>query len=294
MSLLETPERAIQSFERLHGLRVTVHDLGGTLWPFLSQDRFMHRHALCQAVKVTHSHACMEFDITQLRREIDAHTEGRVQVCFAGLVEFVVPVFRKGVLDCVLFAGPRLLDKGLTQITRDAQPKPVKKFWPVSMPLPALVGETEAQDLLEALRQLAARLERFYSERDQSGARSTGENSPNYVSYRDATATRRTAIQRFILNRHTEPVRLLDLARALDLSEGRTAHAVRESCGKTFVELLTETRLRTACGLLRHTRLSILETAVRSGFGDLSHFHRCFRTAFTCTPLQFRKRGDTA
>ena len=39
MEFFEVPEQAIQAYERIHGLHVTVHDLGGTLWPYLLPER---------------------------------------------------------------------------------------------------------------------------------------------------------------------------------------------------------------------------------------------------------------
>ncbi|MBI3829469.1 MAG: helix-turn-helix domain-containing protein [Planctomycetes bacterium] len=281
------PEQAIQAFEQIHGLRVTVHDLAGNLWPHLSPERFQHTHALCQAVKVFHPERCVEFGITQMRRQLPNQPDGRVQVCFAGLVEFVVPVFRRSALAWVLFAGPRLAGKGLAGAVRDTQPPARPSVWPKGTAMPEPVDDAEAQLILEALRQLAARLERWSLEGERAGG-------PHRDRFADSLATRRAAIQRFIHTSHRAPVRLADLAERLNLSESRAAHAVKEVCGSTFVALLTEARLRTATGLLRHTNLGVLEIALRSGFGDASRFHRCFRARFKTTPLQYRKRAETA
>ena len=84
-------------------------------------------------------------------------------------------------------------------------------------------------------------------------------------------------------------MRLQDLAEVLHLSESRAGHAVKEACGETFLKLLTEARLRTAANLLHHTNLSILDVALRSGFGEISHFHRSFRERFKTSPLKYRK-----
>ncbi|MCW8132632.1 MAG: helix-turn-helix domain-containing protein [Planctomycetota bacterium] len=292
MDLFAVPELAVQNFERLHGLRVTVHDLAGNLWPYLSPERFQHVHPLCQAVKVFHPKRCIDFGITQMRRQLPNQPDGRVQVCFAGLVEWVVPVFRRGGLMWVIFAGPRLAADDLRQAVRDPQPPPDRRVWPKGTPMPPKVGDEDAQVVLEALRQLAARLERWHAEREQSGTKAPERPPVRRDGFVDDFATRRAAIQRFVQMRHTAPVRLADLAEQLNLSESRAAHAVKEVCGKTFVEMLTEARLRTASGLLRHTNLDILDVALRSGFGDVSHFHRCFRTRFKSTPLKYRKQAE--
>jgi len=261
-----------------------------TLWPFLPPERFQHAHPLCQAVKVFHADRCVEFGITQLRRDLAARPEGRVQVCFAGLVEVVVPVFRRGALEWVLFAGPRRPGRDLRDVVRDTQPPPSRTVWPKRTVLPEPAGEAEAQTLLEALRQLAARLERWDAERERSGART--HDTPRKDSFPDALASRLALIRRFVQNRHTHPVRLADLAETLRLSESRAAHAVKEVTGRTFIELLTEARLRTAANLLLHTSLPVLDVSLRSGFGEVSHFHRSFRRRFNVTPLKYRKRSE--
>jgi len=291
MDLFDVPEHAIQAFERIHGLRVTVHDLAGTLWPFIAPDRFQHTQPLCQAVKVLHPERCVAFGVTGMRRDLSNRPEGRVQVCFAGLVECVVPVFRRSALEWVLFAGLRLPGRDLATLVRDPQPPPARNVWPRGTPMPQPMGEAEAQTLLEALRQLAARLERWNLEREQAGARAMPK-ATSRDGFTDDLATRAALIRRFMQASHTAPVRLADLAERLGLSESRAAHAVREVCGQTFVELLTEARLRTAANLLRHTNLGVLEVALRSGFGDISNFHRCFRRRFKLTPLRYRKLAE--
>lgn len=294
MDFFSVPERAIEAFERLTATRVTVHDLRGSLQPFLPPERFQHMHPLCCAMKINHSDACIDFDATRLRREISAAPEGRVQMCFAGLVECVVPVFQNRELDWVLFAGPRLRGTALSCATRDDAPPPRTSPWPCRTPLPSAINDAEAQSLLENLRQLAARLQLWHAQRPMSGAGTGLASARAPQAAADPLATRRAQIRSFIHARHTQPVRLEDLAEVLHLSESRAGHAVREACGKTFLKLLTEARLRTAAGLLQHTNVPVLEVGLRSGFGEISHFHRSFRTRFKLSPLQYRKQSEAA
>lgn len=282
------PEQALRAFERLTGLNATVHDLAGTLVPFLPPERFIHTHPLCTAVKVCHAAACVDFGVHRMNREIADQPDGRVQVCFAGLVEFVVPVFMKKTLAWVLFAGPRTPGKRLHRAVRDTQPPPRPKPWPKSAKLPAPVDDDEAQAILEQLRQLAARLRLWALDLEWSGA---PVPSPKAYAFPDDFAQRRAAVRRFVHHRHAAPVKLADLAEFLKLSESRAAHAVKEVTGQTFVALLTEARLRSAAGLLRHTSLAVPDVALRSGFNDLSHFHRAFKKRFATTPHRYRKEA---
>jgi AraC-like DNA-binding protein len=290
MDLFAVPEQAIQAFERLSGLRVTVHDLRGTLWPLIEPVRTQHNHHFCKVVRTNHPEACVAFCVTRLRREIPNHPAGRVQVCHAGLVEFVIPVFRKKQLEWVLFAGPRVAGKKLQQAARDTAPPPARGWKQGDTVAPATVNDDEAQVLLENLRQLGARLREWAAEMESTGLKAAGPKD----SFRDDLASRRALIRNFIYSQHTQPVRLADLAERLHLSESRATHAVRETCGATFVDLLTEARLRTASALLTHTSLPVLEVALRSGFAEVSHFHRCFRSRFNVTPLQYCKQAETS
>jgi AraC-like DNA-binding protein len=291
MDPFSVPEQAIQAFERLSDTRVSVHDLVGTLIPFLPPERFRHIHPLCAAVKVHHGESCIDFSIRRLRREISSQPDGRVQVCFAGLVEFVVPVFQRRQLEWVFFAGPRTPGRKLRNAVRDTNPLPKPSPWPAGTAMPPPIDDAEAQTILENLRQLAARLRVWSTEMQTSGA---SYKTPGLDAFSDDLATRRARIRYFISTRHTNPARLADLAELLHLSESRAGHAVKEACGQTFSKLINEARLRTASGLLQHTNLSVLEIALRSGFEEISHFHRCFRARFKTTPLQYRKQSESA
>ena len=283
------PEVAIVAFERAHNLRVTVHDLHGSLWPFLAPHRFQHEQPICQAIKhLGRQNLCVRWEITGLRREAATIPEGRVQVCHAGLVEWAVPVFNDNQLDWVLFAGVRSVAPGLVAAYDEHRPLP-DHFWQdkAGFNHPAPVDNEEATWLLEHLRQLAARLRLWRLDNEAAGQNLVA--GTRFPIPSDNIAARRTLILRFIAARHTEAVRLADLARQLGLSEGRASHAIGESCGATFQELVIQARLRTAMGLLRHSGLSVQEIALRSGFNSSRQLHRLFQRETGTSPLQYRK-----
>ncbi len=63
---------------------------------------------------------------------------------------------------------------------------------------------------------------------------------------------------------------------------------MREACGESFITLLTEIRLRTAAGLLRHTSLPVTQVMQQSGFGNRAHFHQVFKQRFASSPGKYR------
>lgn len=67
----------------------------------------------------------------------------------------------------------------------------------------------------------------------------------------------------------------------------------RAQTGRSFLEHLTELRLTHAAKLLAENRHSIIGAAFSSGYGDLSHFYRLFRTRFGHPPRTWlENRGE--
>lgn len=282
----DTPERAIQAFEQHSGLQVVVHDLGSTLGPFLQPERFRHRSPCCIAVKARHDWACVDFEITRLREELPDFPEGRYHRCHAGFVEWVVPVFLKGRLAWVLFAGQRRAARQFPGLILDG--RATRETSPASERL-AVVDETRAESLLESLRQLRSRLLEWHAQAVSLLKKTRASESGGTADM----AGRRRLIQRFLHANHAGDARLADLAKELRLGESRASHLVKSLFGRSYVGLLNEQRLRTAAALLRESSLSVVDVCLASGFKELSHFHRQFRRRFGATPLKYRREVRT-
>ncbi|CAN5434166.1 hypothetical protein BH09VER1_BH09VER1_51990 [soil metagenome] len=282
--LLETPEWAIQAFEKLTGLRVAVHDLSASLWPFLQPERFRHRSACCVAVKARHDWACVDFEITRLHRDILDSPDGRFHTCHAGFMEWVLPVVINDRLAWILFAGQARATGPFQHLRHDIRRTSSKA--PRSADLPG-IDESRADIILEGLRQLRTRLLEWHGVASALSRHAPGAKSGPSKELAD----RRMLIQSILYRSHTSGGTLADLARALHLGESRTSHLVKELFGCSYVRLLNRLRLRTAARLLRESSLSIVEVCHGSGFQDLSHFHRSFQKRFSTTPLKYRRQS---
>lgn len=289
--MYDVPERSIAAFERIHGLRVAIHDLVGQLWAHMAPERFMHASALCDAAKAyDRGVRCIYLETRVLREQLAQTPDGRFHVCHAGLVEWVVPVFDDTRLAWVIFAGSRMPAPSLS-LERLGTPSPDIR-WPPRLQLPPQVAIGEAEDILEHLRQLACRLsvwaaEQKSDQRLQSHLYAAG-NSPE-----QQLMERGLLIRRLIALRHKDSFTLGDLASRLSLSESRTSHLVRQTCGATFQDLLTRARLKTAMGLLRTSDMPVADVALYSGFRDIAHFHRVFRRIAGLSPGAYRMRCST-
>lgn len=93
------------------------------------------------------------------------------------------------------------------------------------------------------------------------------------------------------LDVHLEQETSLDvLAAEFGLSRSLLTRIFRRHTGTSVVHYVNARRLEKAAALLTGARpASITETALESGFANLSHFHRRFKAAFGLTPAEFRR-----
>ena len=74
-------------------------------------------------------------------------------------------------------------------------------------------------------------------------------------------------------------------------------HTSKRGCFRLFQKYLHTTptayirscRLQKACATLTSTSDSMTQIALNCGFGTSSHFGKCFRDTFGCTPLEYRR-----
>lgn len=274
----DLPEHAMRCFEAATGLAVCCHDPTRVIWRFLEPRRMQHNFHLCLLAKRSRQAACDRSCTARWRPALAERTGGVVKRCHAGLVEWAVPIHDEGGrLWTVVFAGARSAGPGLVlDLDEPLQPAPWTR--PAARLPP--VGEEEAARILELLRQLAARLDRWRR-----------EDLPRLAAPVAAGRGRREEIHVWIQQHHHRDVGLADLARHLGLSGDRAGHAVSECCGAGFTALLIRERLRTAADLLRRTDLPVREIAAHSGFRNRANFHQQFRAATGATPGRYRRSG---
>lgn len=320
----DLPLHAMEIYEKSTGLSVSLHVRDVRIWQMLPPSRSWHGSPICRAVKQFDDAGCMAFDVKAVQAEMLRRPGGFIKICHAGLVEWVslVSMADAATLEMkpaiILFAGQAKPGSDLQALDPLCDDKTFKQTLrddgdgngdPTSRTRLPVVNAAQAKVHLELLCQLAARLEQWISRmmgvgwaagatpgamtgsRPKAGIapKTNRDDSPSRSNTPD---DRRRRIEFFIRQQHVNLVTIDDLAQALNLSPGRAAHVVRASVGRSFGQLLNEARVRTAASLLSHTSLSVLEVALRSGFGDVSNFHRRFKQQLSLSPLQYRKQVE--
>lgn len=255
-------ERVLRVFREATGLEVCIKLLSSvkralTGLEAVAARHNLHRSAFCTEVKRSRNERCKECDLRDVparclrEREIFSH------VCHAGAGELIVPLFLDDALAGVVFVGQFRSGEG--------QPRE----------LPLMTEEK--RELMEGLaRMLAA----YLGERLRA---------PRFVS-ESSRGYRAEAIRRFLEKNLRGNPSLTELAGHLGLSATRTAHAVREATGSSFVELRDTLRMERAKGLLGGTYHKIGYVSAECGFSTPQYFHRFFRKQAGTTPLAFRRK----
>lgn len=106
-----------------------------------------------------------------------------------------------------------------------------------------------------------------------------------------------------IMDLHIEdPLSCQQLAMTVNLSPRQLERLFRRHFNSTPGQYYLRLRLETARDLLRRTSSPVLDVAIACGFASTSHFTKCYRERFSCTPTEERqsyqwgraKPGETA
>lgn len=111
-----------------------------------------------------------------------------------------------------------------------------------------------------------------------------------YTSSLDEVNTKRIdQIYSFSLNNFTREITLDEVSEVANISKNSFCRYFKTHTRKTYFQFLLELRIGHACKLLAEEHLSISQVAFESGFNNLSHFNRSFKTIMTMKPQSYQK-----
>lgn len=106
----------------------------------------------------------------------------------------------------------------------------------------------------------------------------------------DSVLERSDRIETFFGRHYVEEVTEETLAEAMGLSKRQLSRVLRTLYGKTFREILVQTRLHHALQMLGETEESVERIAGAVGYTSLSGFYAAFQKQFRMSPRQYRKK----
>ena len=99
-------------------------------------------------------------------------------------------------------------------------------------------------------------------------------------------------IMTFIRENH-DRITLDDVARHFNYTPEYTSKLIKKVTNSTFMNLVTDSRMKHAVSLLKSTRLSVAQIANQVGYENAENFIRTFRKKYSMTPSAYRKVSDS-
>lgn len=280
--LVDEVGQILSAFERALGAAIVVYDFTGRLASYLPADKTTHRNPFCRAIMQTDVGVrCGRFDcFVTVPAVLKQKRSGFFKRCHGNVLEYVQGLWSGDeLLGAVLFGQfkwPDQLRMPCTTLSPDSFARIDKNTKALYQDLPQISMGT-LNDLPLLARALAARLL---------------EVIPSSQPILRSDRRRRWIIEDFLAKKFEfSDTSLEDLAKTLGLSKNRSRHVVKELYGRSFMEILTERRLKHAKYLLGSTNMTVTQLAEYCGYADSHHFHRIFRTATGITPMQYRKQA---
>lgn len=96
-------------------------------------------------------------------------------------------------------------------------------------------------------------------------------------------------ITEYIQQHQNEKITLAELARSVGMSVSTFSRNFEKALGSSPGEYITQIRITSACRLLEETDKTLTDIAQETGFYDLSHFTKAFKSLRGMTPGRYRR-----
>jgi len=234
----------------------------------------------CRALQ-RRSDACFECDYRYLQ-EVRRLRKPLRYSCWAGLSDFIIPIFVEGKIIAYLQCG-QILSR-----------RPLEKDWKRTRKLLAGKGVDPAGLKALYFKTLVRGV------REQHGLISLLELFANYITdtsnrllLLEKSRTSRIVAQaeNFIKDRYREPLSLGSVARAACASKRTLTRVFHEETGLTVLQYIQKTRVERACEAMLKGPVKVIHAAMDSGFNTIQQFNRVFRQQKGCAPRAWRRRN---
>jgi len=115
------------------------------------------------------------------------------------------------------------------------------------------------------------------------------DNQPDKYNLSAVDLERINKIYAYVIEHYTQDIHLETAAHLINMTETAFCRYFKKITKKTFLDLVTEFRIKHACNLLNSTDKQVAEVCFESGFGNISHFNKQFKVVTGYSPLNYRK-----
>ena len=260
--------RSIQSFERRHGVPLTIHAMSGRWYDkdgkYLFAEYSTHKSAYCQQNRYRcfrNNRACLMDCAESVEQECLKQGRPFLHNCWKGIRELIIPFFWNDSLELIFYVGAF---QGMRP-----EEKTFVDEWEKLPPFPLEKSEEFMLDCQLLALAFCARL--LKENQEESSIRS-----------------RKESIREYIFLHGCGNIRLSALAAFLGVSNSRASHLCITLFGQPFQTLVRYVRMQKAEFLLKETDDPLKMVASKTGFSNVYYFSRMFRRFFSETPAKFR------
>ena len=93
----------------------------------------------------------------------------------------------------------------------------------------------------------------------------------------------------FTTNRFQHNITLEEVASLANMTTTSFCRYFKKRTRKSYIDFLTEVRIRQACKILQGTNQPVSEVCFHTGFNNLSNFNRKFKRIIGINPTEYRK-----
>ncbi len=261
----------------------TNHNLSITLHPFKNDNVItaselmsfnIHDNSYCVFLK-----SCSEAQQHCIKRQptiLDRFDKRYIGVCYAGVKEFVYPIFNgKENIGFISVSGYQT-DSPESYIKRVSDKYSLNKKMLKSI-YATLKSEIPTQEYVDTLLfPLCQMLELAYS------------NSAQLPTFNQSLTQK--VIQYIKLHRN-ENITSRDICREFSCSRSYMSSQFNQHTKKSIREYINSLRVEDAKLLLKYSSLSITEIALTVGFSDSNYFSSVFKSITGISPIKYRKLG---
>lgn len=114
-----------------------------------------------------------------------------------------------------------------------------------------------------------------------------GPNFSSSLSFQESN--RINIIYNYLKEHHLGKIKLEDIAGVMNMSKDTFSRFFRKTFNSSFFSFLNEYKISISCKMLIDTDLSVSEIGYRTGYNNLTFFHRQFQKQLGMSPSKYRK-----